>query len=40
MDLAKLIDKFGDFIANNTLEIACVAVSTAAYQVYLSLKEK
>jgi len=28
------IEKIRDFIQHNSLEIACIAVSTAAYQIY------
>ncbi len=40
MDLSKHFDKISDFFNKNSLEIACVAVSTAAYQVYQYLKKK
>lgn len=38
MDLSKQFDNFGEFVSKNTMEIACIAVSTAAYQIYQRLK--
>ena len=40
MDLSKHFDQIGDFFSKNSIEIACIAVSTAAYQVYHHLKHK
>lgn len=40
MDISKVSEKISDFLSKNTLEITCVVVSSAAYQIYQHIQAK
>ena len=40
MDISKIGEKVSEFLSKNTLEITCVVVSSAVYQIYQHMQAK